>query len=189
VTSIHSNTTHQEDPGLTAYLATLRRRKWIVLQALVLVPLAALLFSLSQEALYEAESEVLISRQNLAATLTGTTDPLATQQADRLLQTQAALARTSEVPRRVLEQVQQPGNDAQSFLESSSVTAQTNADLLTFRVTDPDPGRARELAAAYARQFTLYRRELDTGALERARAEVSEQLRELGGAGERGPDL
>jgi polysaccharide biosynthesis transport protein len=130
-----------------------------------------------------------VSRQNLAATLTGTNDPLATQGADRLLQTQAALARTPEVARRVLAQVEVPQQDPQSFLESSSVTARTNADLLVFRVTDPDPVRARELAAAYARQFTLYRRELDTGALERARAEVSEQLRELEGAGERGTDL
>jgi polysaccharide biosynthesis transport protein len=189
VTSIHSNTTHQEEPGLTAYLATLRRRKWIVLQALVLVPLAAVLFSLAQETLYEAESEVLVSRQNLAATLSGTTDPLASQPADRLLQTQASLARIPEVARRVLEEVEAPEHDPQSFLESSSVTARTNADLLTFRVTDPDPALARELATAYAREFTLYRRELDTQALELARTGVVEQLRELEEAGERGTDL
>jgi polysaccharide biosynthesis transport protein len=178
-----------EDSALRGYLTTIRRRKWILLQALVLVPLAAVLFSLSQETLYEAQAEVLVSRQNLASTLTGTTDPLASQQADRLLQTQASLARTPEVARRVVAQVGDTAHDPQSFLESSDVTARTNADLLTFRVTDPDPERTRELATAYARQFTEYRRELDTQALERARTEVTERLRELEAAGERDTEL
>jgi polysaccharide biosynthesis transport protein len=181
--------TEHEQATLGTYLATLRRRKWVVLQALVLVPLSALLFSLSQEKLYEAQSEVLISRQNLAAALTGTTDPLATQQADRLLQTQASLARTPEVAGRVLEEVPAPEHDVQSFFDATSVTARTNADLLVFRVEDPDPARAQDLATAYARQFTLYRRELDTGALEQARGEVAAQLRELERAGERRGDL
>jgi Mrp family chromosome partitioning ATPase/capsular polysaccharide biosynthesis protein len=178
-------TADHEQATLGRYLVTLRRRKWVVLQALVLVPLAAVLFSLQQQTLYEAEAEVLVSRQNLAAALTGTTDSLATQQADRLLQTQASLARVPEVARRVLEQVGAGTHDARSFLEASSVTARTNADLLVFRVTDADPARAQRLATEYARQFTLYRRELDTGALERARTSVTQQLRELEAAGER----
>src|SRR5919197_642901 len=56
------------------YLSVVRRRKWIILQALVLVPAAAVFFSLQQERLYQATAEVLIGRQNLAASLNGT-DP------------------------------------------------------------------------------------------------------------------
>src|SRR3954465_10933627 len=60
---------------LRDYVAVARRRKWIILQALVLVPVAALLFSLHQQKRYEASAQVLLSRQNLANTLNGIQDP------------------------------------------------------------------------------------------------------------------
>ena len=40
------------EPGLREYLHILRRRKWIVLLCVVIVPLAAVGFSLRQSALY-----------------------------------------------------------------------------------------------------------------------------------------
>jgi uncharacterized protein involved in exopolysaccharide biosynthesis len=82
------------------YLAVLGRRKWITDSMMVIVPPAAVLFSLKQERLYRASAEVLLSRQNLAANLTGATDPNLGQQADRVAQTQAdfALARGGRLP-------------------------------------------------------------------------------------------
>ena len=57
---------------LRDYLHVVRRRKWIILQAVVLVPAAAIAFSLHQQKLYQASAQVLLSSQNLAAELTGT---------------------------------------------------------------------------------------------------------------------
>jgi len=57
---------------LRDYVHVVRRRKWIIVQAVVLVPLAAVLFSLHQQKLYEAQAQVLLSSQNLAAQLTNT---------------------------------------------------------------------------------------------------------------------
>ena len=144
--------------SLRDYLVVARRRKWIILYALVLVPAAAIAFSLTQQRLYTASSEVFLSRQNLGAALTGTPDPIASQQADRLAQTQANLARVPEVARRALEQQGAGGMTPESFLAASSVSAQQNADLLTLSVTDPSAARAQALASAYARAFTEYRR-------------------------------
>jgi polysaccharide biosynthesis transport protein len=183
------STTEVQHAALAGHVATLRRRMWVVLLVLVLLPLLALVHSLRQETLYQAEAEVLVSRQNLAAALTGTADPLATQPPDRLLQTQASIARVPEVARRVLAESGAADQSPQVFLASSSVTPRINADLLTFRVVDHDPARAQQLATEYARQFTFYRRELDTEALERARTEVAAQLRELETGGERGTEL
>ena len=56
---------------LSHYLAVLRRRKWIIAVALVIVPLAVVLFSLRQERLYQASAKVTVSSQDLAAALTG----------------------------------------------------------------------------------------------------------------------
>ncbi len=52
-----------ESSTLHAYLGVLRRRKWPFLQALVLVPLATLVWSLQQAALYQGSSAVLLRRR------------------------------------------------------------------------------------------------------------------------------
>lgn len=170
------------------YLHVLRRRKWIVLQAVVLVPAAALAVSLQQSKLYEASADVLISRQNLAAMLTGTPDPTASQQPDRLLQTQADLARVRAVAARVVEETGFDGT-ANDFLAQSSVSAKANADLLVFKVSDRDREDAARLATEYARQYRIYRNELDTAALQRAKSEVTRRLRQLESAGQQGSAL
>ena len=52
---------------LRDYLQVVRRRKWIILTAVVLVPLAAVAFSLHQQKLYQASAQVLLNSQNLAS--------------------------------------------------------------------------------------------------------------------------
>src|SRR6266508_6445755 len=165
---------------LRDYLNVVRRRKWIILQGLVLVPAAAVFFSLQQEQLYQSTAEVLIGRQNLAASLTGTIDPTVYQQADRIIQTQANLARVPEVARRVLQHAGLAGTETPNeFLARSSVSAKQNADMLDFRVTDPSPSLAALLATLYANEFKIYRREIDTASLERARSEVEDRMAQL----------
>ena len=57
------------------------------------MPGAALFFSVRQDASYESSSEVLLSRQNLGAMLTNTTDPsFLGNDEERSTATQAALA-------------------------------------------------------------------------------------------------
>ena len=129
--------------------------------------------------MYRASAQVLLSDQNLASALTGTQQSTGVSlQADRVAQTQADLARVPDVARRALAEVRlrrSPG----ALLAHSSVTAKTNADLLQFSVTDHDPELAARLATAYAHQYVLYRQQLDTGALQRARAEVQQRIDEL----------
>lgn len=183
-------TAEQAESGATLreYLHVARRRKWIILQSLVLVPVAALVFSLAQTKLYEATAEVLLSRQNLAAALTGTPDATQNLQADRDAETQANLARVPDVARRVIAAggVEMTAED---FLDGSSVSAKQNADLLEFRVEHESPAVAQRLATAYAREFADYRRELDTRALTQARVDLDRTITELEEAGDRGSAL
>ena len=166
-------------------LQVARRRRWIILQATVLVPAAAIAFSLHQQKRYQASAQVLLSSQNLANTLTGTQNSGVSLPPDRIAQTQADVARVPELARRVLERVPGSGLTPQELLDSSSVSTATNADLLTFRVTHHDPALARRLVNAYAQAYTLYRRQLDTAAIERALAGVRTRLAELARAGDR----
>jgi tyrosine-protein kinase len=164
---------------LQTYLAVIRRRAGIIVLAVLLVPLAAVLFSRHQEKLYQASSQVLLSRQNLANSLTGTQDPTVYVQADRIAQTQADVARVPAIAVRLLRRLDLRQVTASQFLADSSVVAAQNADLLTFRVTNRDPSLARRLAGAYAREYTIYRRQLDTSALQRARRSVEARIHQL----------
>ena len=89
-----------EESSLHDYLGVLRRRKWLVLLAVVLVPAVAVVLSLRQKPEYEATAEVLLSRQNLAALLNSATDQSLTGDPARLAQTQADLAQAPQVASR-----------------------------------------------------------------------------------------
>ena len=175
----------RDSATLREHLAVIGRRKWVILMAVLLAPSVAVLASLSQKRLYQASAEVLLTQQNLPATLTGTPDVAGSQDPERVAQTQADLARVPRVARRVLREAGIRDENVEEFLDSSGVEAKQNSDLLVFRVTSPRPSVAVRLATEYAVQFTLFRRELDTAALARARREVREQLSRLEARGDR----
>jgi Mrp family chromosome partitioning ATPase len=170
--------------SLRDYLATIRRRKWIIAQAVVLLPAAAVALSLHQQKLFRAHAEVLLSQQNLATQLNGLTDPTQYQQADRVAQTQANLARVPEVARQTLDAAGLRNRSTQNFLSRSSAAAMPNANLLDLSVTDRNPTLAKELATAYATEFARYRAELDTAPLQKARREVNQRLHALAARGD-----
>ena len=171
---------------LRDYLHVVRRRKWIILSAVVLVPLAAVLYSLHQQKLYQADAQVLLSSQNLASQLTGTQQYTGiNQQPDRIAQTQADVARVPVLAQRVLKLVPGTGLTPQLLLGGSSVSTAPNADILTFSVTNHIPGLAQRLVNAYAAAYTVYRRELDTASIARALSSVDRRIAQLVQAGDR----
>lgn len=180
--------TDSRDEGSTLrdYLRVVRRRKWVILQAVALVPLTAVLLSTRQERLYQAEAEVLLSRQNLVPSQTDGQDPtIAPRPAERVAETEAQLARVPALAERTLEEAGVRGRTARDFLAASDVSAKQNTDLLEFRVTDHLQGLAVRLATEYAREFVDYRRELDTAALVNARQELRARINEVEAAGDR----
>ena len=168
---------------LRDYVHVAQRRKWIIVQAVVLVPVAAVLFSLHQTKLYEAQAQVLLSSQNLAAQLTNTQSTGINLQPDRIAQTQAGVARVATIASRVINIARVPRLGVQGFLDTSGVTTSPNADLLTFSVTNHDLLLARRLVDIYARQYTIYRRQIDTAAIGTALHSVNARIRELVKAG------
>ncbi len=168
---------------LRDFVEMLRRRKWVVLLSLVLVPAVAVGLSLQQQKLYQASSRVLLSYQNLANQLTGASGFSVAQQPDRIAQTQAGVARTSAVANLVLAQVPKTGLTAGAFLANSSVAPNPNADFLIFKVQSHNPGLAVKLVNEYATEYTVYRRKLDSAAILRARANLKVALKRLDAQG------
>jgi len=169
--------------ALRDYLGVLRRRKWIAVAAIVLLPAAAFTFSHFQEAKYRASAEVLLSNQNISQQIAGVAASSGQVSPDRVAQTQANLARVPLVAARTLRAARVHDRTVREFLRESSVQTQANSDLLTFTVTDRVPSLASRLATQYARQYTVYRRQLDTGAIQRALTEVNSKISQLGGSG------
>ncbi len=170
-------------PTLADYLAILRRRKWVIIVSLVLVPATAVAIALQQPALYQASAEVLLSRQNVGSQVTGIDDPTVYQDPERSARTQADIARVPDVAKLAVEKVG-GGIEAGALLGASNVSPKANSDLLVFTVNDADRETAARLATAYAEAFTDYRSDLDTRTLVRAQAQIRERLADLREEGE-----
>src|SRR5437764_1621532 len=164
---VSPDTRHEgpETSTLQDYLRVVRRRKWVIAQAALLVPLVAVAVSLQQQKKYQGTAEVWLNQQNLSLQVNGGTDPNQYQQADRVAQTQANLARVREVARRTLAGVGVADRTTDQFLAESSVEPEQNANFLKFRVTDASRSLANRLADMYARQFAAYRSEQDVAGL------------------------
>jgi capsular exopolysaccharide synthesis family protein len=170
--------------GLRHYLEILRKHKRLVLTAVIVVPITAYVYSLLQSPAYEATAKVLLSRQNIAADLSGLENPSGFELSDRPVLTQAALARVPEVARRTLVAAGRTDLSVQGFLLSSGVNPAGNSDILEFKVSSGEPWAAEKLATAYARQFTRYRSQLDTAPARRARVQLQKRIAQLRRNGE-----
>jgi Mrp family chromosome partitioning ATPase/capsular polysaccharide biosynthesis protein len=153
----------------------------MVLAVVLLVTAGAAAYSVRQQHKYRATAAVLLNDRSLAASLTGIQDRTTSEDPARLAATQANLADTPTVAAGVLQSTALAGSrSVQSFLAASNVKAESNADILDFQVTDPNPVLASRLATAYARQYTVVRRQLDTSGITNARQDVEQQLAKLG---------
>jgi succinoglycan biosynthesis transport protein ExoP len=170
-------------PTLLDYMQVLRRRWWIFLLAVVLVPTIAVVLTMLQGPSYKASAQVLLDR-TLAESLGGTpatpTDPA------RKAQTEAELARVPAVASRTIRAARVGKLNPSEFLKSSTVSATLGSDFLTFSVTNSDPDIAKRLATAYAGSYAAYRQDLDMQELKRARVAVQGQIRQLAAAGLKG---
>jgi tyrosine-protein kinase len=169
---------------LPDYVGVLRRRRWVVVSVLVIVPLLALALTLRVQPVYQASADVLLNHRNLSASLAGVVDPAAVQQPDRIAATQADLARVPQVAQRALTSAGLPDRSPLDLLQASTVSPRADADLLGFEVRDSSPATASRLATAYAKAFIAYGNALESDAVDRARASIQKRLERLAAGGE-----
>ena len=165
--------------SLRDYLHVVQRRKWIILIAVVLVPVAAVGLSMRQKPVYEASASVFLANQDFASALAGVPAPPSVgTQSGTATGAQVVLARVPTVAWHVVTALHLRLSIA-GFLAKSSVSNDSSGDILTFTVRDADPALAARMAAEYATQYTRYRRQLDTAALEHARQGVQRSINNL----------
>jgi polysaccharide biosynthesis transport protein len=152
-----------QDLGLRDYLHILQRRKWIVLLAIVIVPLAAVAFSLRQSPLYQSSAKVLLRSQTLPTGVTGingsssgSSNPGAT------IGTQLQIAEQPFLATRVAAALHLSNAVVAG---STSVAEVGNTNVLEFTSKNGLPAVAEKIANEYARQFTIYDQQLDTNSI------------------------
>ena len=164
---------------LRQYGRLLRRSWWLIAVPAILVPLAAVLVSLTQTPLYRATTPVLLTRQNVPPTGDQILFP------DRFIQGQAAFARSPQIMETAAEAADVDRTGAQ-LASNSEVVPSRVADILLFAVTDGDREVARRLARAYAVHYALHRRAFDRAQVEAALERVDAQVAELSDARQTG---
>lgn len=169
---------------LTAYARVVRRRVWVIVLVAIAVPIVVVGLSKLEDPVYEASADVLVNRENLAATLANVPDTLVGTDPVRFMQTQARLARTAEVVETTLDAKNPAFITPGEFLGNSSVATEPDSDLLVFSVRSPVAAHAATLADSYARSYVAYRNALDTAPHRRALDAATKRIAALRRAGE-----
>ena len=158
--------------SLASYLRILRRRAWILVLCLILVPVAALFFSERGVKLYQASSEIYVSHDNLASAVTGIQDATAYIDPQRAAATLANLAETPRVAGRTLRTLGLTDRSTAYVLGETTVSPKGNSDIFVVTVIDPSRGQAVRIANEYARQIVRTATQLDTASIATARARL-----------------
>ena len=147
---------------LAAYLAVIRRRKWIILGAIVVTTASAVFFSVRQTKLYEANAEVLV---NPDASIIASAGKSASDAQARFDTTQAQLAHTPAVTAIALRKAGVSGVTPNQLVSSSSVVSDNASNILRFGVTNHSAADATKLVNAYVDAFHTFGKNVNTAAI------------------------
>ena len=151
---------------LREYLLVLRRRRWIVVAATVLVTAAALALSLVQKPVYRAGARILVQPGgSLFDTGSGPVSQDDIQTAVQVMQSQP-----------VLDGLKQRLNGAGA---PTSVVPVGQTSVIEARAESPSPHRAATVANAYAQEYVDYSRKQAVDSLVSAAEELQKKINEV----------
>ena len=171
--------------SLRDYVQTVRRRKWLVLALILVIPAAAVAVSLQQPESYRATAEVLLNREDLSAALSGTPDTARPRirAATRALRPTSRGCPRSPTPRSTTGRHRDLAREVPRRVGGQHVARLRPARV---RGQPQTGGGAQELVNAYARAFVAFRRRAGhAGARARRRTTCAARLRALEEAGDR----
>jgi capsular exopolysaccharide synthesis family protein len=159
-----------------------RRRKWLILQATVAVPVIALLFSLSQTKEYTASATLLFREPPVSVEGSPqVVDP--TREAETNNQLVALPVIADEAARLLGEEV--PAGEIAAAIE---VEPSLNADTANISATTEDPERSATFANAYGRAYISFRRKADRAQVQEAIDQAEASLEDLSPAAREGTE-
>ncbi len=145
------------------------RRNWVLLLVCFLVvPGAALAYSLAQTPEYTASASLLFTEKD-----TSQFDP------ERAAATNLQLVSLDQVAARTADALPEAGLTAPEISGKVEVSPAGESDLVEVEVTDPDPELAATIANEFARQFIAFRRDANRDKVLKAQGLIEAKLNEL----------
>jgi Mrp family chromosome partitioning ATPase/capsular polysaccharide biosynthesis protein len=140
----------EEREGLRQYVDTIRERKWMVIGCVVATTLIAILYVLTAQKQYQAETDLLVSPVSSTDTLLSQLG-LISESADptRDVQTAARLVSTNDVAKRA-NQTLGSSEDPRTTLKDVSVQPVAESNVVAVSATADSPEGAQKLANAFA---------------------------------------
>lgn len=161
-TSSNDRLVNSQEGVVEQALRILRRRKMIVLQAAIVVPLLALLLSLVQHKQYTATATLLFRQPPISLSNgSNVIDPTREAATNGKL---VALPVVAEQAAKALGH----GFGASEIFSSVSVEPSSEADTATISATSGSPTRAATIANAYGQAYITFRREADRAQVQNA---------------------
>jgi polysaccharide biosynthesis transport protein len=164
------------DGLIEQWLGVLRRRKWVILQALVIVPAAALILSLSQSKEYRATASLLFTTSTAGAPIQGSdpgvVDPSRQAATNDQLVGLPAIAQETAIRLH-------GGVSASDIADSVSVEPGGASDIARITATTSSPSLSAKMANAYGEAFIAFRRKSNQLRLQRAIRVLQQNLAAL----------
>jgi len=167
--------TTQSTVSLRHYVDVLWRRKWIVVQAVVIVPLIVVGLSFLQPVRYASTARVMAVQQSAAVDVATSLDTGSLTLDERGLMTLASFVVTPDIAARAAEQLGRP-DDADALLEDVSAETDPAADVILVQAEADTPETAAAVANAFAEQFVAWRRDTQQTALDDAIATIDDEI-------------
>lgn len=160
---------------LRDYLNVIRLRKWVIVQAVVIVTLAAVITSLMQPPVYEGQAKVLISEKGSGADLFGSLGLDISSQPERGLQTQVQLMQVRPLLENTIRRLDL-GVTPEALAKRVEVSAVGQTNVVTVTARDADPKRAAAIANTLGEEFVSWSRDYKRESIDAAAAQVESRL-------------
>jgi len=164
----------QGQSTLRDYVAVLRRRKWLIIGAVLAGLVASLAYSFTRTPLYEASAQLAYQKQLDVSSLISSAPVLSGVDVELQLETYANLMTTDEMANRAAEEVGLKAGDDLGVTISALPVKDTAVLKVTAVATDPET--ATMVANAYADSFARWREQVAINQYDSALNVVSERL-------------
>jgi capsular exopolysaccharide synthesis family protein len=170
----------QDTVRLEDYLRIARDKAWIIGLTIAVVAVIALYLSLTTTPLYSTSARLVYQKNDLELAVSDYGLNTYDYDKDRTIATAVAAIRDSETLGEAVK-ADLPGYDgsARSLMGMVSVGTSEGSDLVDISAVSTNPQEAANVANAYARQFIIYRQQVDRATVAAAREVVKGQLDSL----------
>jgi capsular exopolysaccharide synthesis family protein len=159
------------------YLNVIRARKWIIVEAVVIVTIAAVVFSLVLPPSYRSEVKVLITDRDVGAAIFGSAVSDLAGTPERAVLTQVQLMQLRPLAEQAIRELSLR-TTPETLLKKVTISTIGQTNVITLDVTDSDAGRAAAIANALGDAYVEWSRDAKRESIKAAVAEVQGRLDE-----------